>query len=70
MDVMQLTLMSDGFRAWLLVLAFGFFAISWVAESVVFPRLARMVGNARTRLQRNYRKKRRQHKMLMEEMRM
>ncbi|KAJ5179631.1 hypothetical protein N7492_002841 [Penicillium capsulatum] len=67
-DVMQLTSMSDTFRGWLLVLAFGFFALSWLAESVVFPRLARMVGNARVRLQRNFRKKRRQYKVLLEEM--
>lgn len=70
MDVMQLTLMSDNFRGWLLVLAFGFFVLSWAAENVVFPRLARMVGDARVRLQRNYRKKRRQYKVLLEEMHM
>lgn len=69
-DVMQLTSMSDTFRGWLLVLALGFFALSWVAQNVVFPRLARMVGNVRIRLQRNYRKKRRQYKVLLEEMRM
>lgn len=68
--VMQLTWMSDSFRRWLLVLAFGSFALSWMAETVVFPRLARIVGHAGVRLRPNCRKKRRQYKVLLEEMRL
>lgn len=68
--VMELTWMSDGFRSWLLALAFGSFALSWMAETVAFPRLARILGHARARLQPNYRKKPRQYKVLLEEMRL
>lgn len=67
---MQLTWMSDGFRTWLLVVAFGAFAFSWMGEAILFPRLARIMGHARTRLQPNYRKKRQQYKVLLEEMRL
>lgn len=69
-SVMQLTWMSNGFRGWLLALALGAFVLSWMAEGVVFPRLARIMGHARARLQPNYRKKRRQYKVLLEEMRL
>jgi cation-transporting P-type ATPase 13A2 len=68
--VMELTWMSDNFRRWLFALAFGSFALSWTAETAVFPRLARIIGHARVRLQPNYRKKRRQYKVLLEEMRL
>lgn len=68
--VMQLTWMSDGYRIWILAFAFGAFALSWMAEAVAFPRLARFLGHARARLQPNFRKKRRQYKVLLEEMRM
>lgn len=68
--VMELTWMSDNFRRWLLALAFGAFALSWAAETVVFPRLARIIGHTRVRLQPNYHKKRRQYKVLLEEMRL
>lgn len=68
--VMELTWMSDNYRGWLLALAFGAFALSWAAETTVFPRLARIIGHARVRLQPNYRKKRRQYKVFLEEMRL
>ncbi|KAJ5757043.1 uncharacterized protein N7511_007225 [Penicillium nucicola] len=69
-DVMQLTFMSDGFRSWLVALALGVFALAWIAEKNIFPRLAQMIGHARVRLQPNYHKKRRMYKVLLEEMRM
>lgn len=67
---MQLTFMSDGFRGWLVVLALGMFLVAWSAESIVFPQLARMLGHIRPRLQPAFRKKRRQYKVLLEEMRL
>ncbi|KAJ5693339.1 cation-transporting ATPase [Penicillium macrosclerotiorum] len=67
-NVMELTSMSDGFRIWMVALAFGIFVLAWIAESVFFPRLARIIGQARTRLQPNYQKQRRQYKVLLEEM--
>ncbi|KAJ5661616.1 uncharacterized protein N7477_009232 [Penicillium maclennaniae] len=69
-DVMQLTWMSDGYRLWILLFAFAAFALSWTAEVVAFPRLARFLGHARACLQTNFRKKRRQYKVLLEEMRL
>ncbi|KAJ5126238.1 hypothetical protein N7476_009436 [Penicillium atrosanguineum] len=69
-DVMQLTWMSDGYRIWILLFAFAAFALSWTAEVVAFPRLARFLGYARARLQPNFHKKRRQYKVLLEEMRL
>jgi cation-transporting ATPase 13A3/4/5 len=68
-SVMELTFMSDGFRSWVVALALGAFALAWTAETIVFPRLARILGHIRTRLQPNYRKKRRQYKVLLEQMR-
>lgn len=68
MKVMELTFMSDGFRGWLLVLALGMFVLSWTAETLIFPRLARIIRHARARLQPNHRKRRRQYKVILEEM--
>jgi cation-transporting ATPase 13A3/4/5 len=67
---MQLTFMSDGFRSWLVALALGVFALAWMAEKNLFPRLAQILGHTRARLQPNYQKKRRMYKVLLEEMRM
>ncbi|KAJ5953419.1 hypothetical protein N7454_000315 [Penicillium verhagenii] len=68
MSVLELTMMSDNYRGWILALALGMFILAWSAEVKVFPRLARIIGHARTRLQPNYRKKRRQYKVLLEGM--
>lgn len=67
-NVLELTMMSDTYRGWVLALALGMFALAWSAEVTVFPRLARIIGHARTRLQPSYRKKRRQYKVLLEGM--
>lgn len=67
-EVMQLTYMSDGFRSWLVALAFGIFFLAWIAEKNILPRVAQMIGVIRARLQTDYRKKRRMYKILLEEM--
>ncbi|KAL4890393.1 hypothetical protein BDV59DRAFT_184390 [Aspergillus ambiguus] len=67
--VMQLTYMSTGFCWWIFALAIGSFLLSWAAERNIFPRLARAVGHMKTRLQPGHGKKRRQYKVLLEEMR-
>ncbi|KAJ5888886.1 hypothetical protein N7495_008927 [Penicillium taxi] len=67
-SVMELTFMSDSFRGLILVLAFGMFVLAWLGETVVFPRLARILGHFRVRLQPNYQKKRRQYKVLLDQM--
>ncbi|KAJ5610075.1 hypothetical protein N7510_006794 [Penicillium lagena] len=68
LEVMQLTFMSDGFKGWLLALALGAFFVAWIAERNIFPYLARFLGYANTRLRPSYRKKRREYKILREEM--
>ncbi|CEJ54745.1 Putative P-type ATPase [Penicillium brasilianum] len=69
-SVMELTFMSDGFRSWVVALALGAFALALMAETIAFPRLAHIIGHIRARLQPNYRKKRRQYKILLEQMRL
>ncbi|KAJ5081402.1 hypothetical protein NUU61_009666 [Penicillium alfredii] len=69
LDVMQLTWMSSGFKTWLVALAFGTFTVSWMAEQKLLPHLARILGHIRARVQPNYRKKRRQYKVLLDGMR-
>ncbi|KAJ5466756.1 cation-transporting ATPase [Penicillium diatomitis] len=68
-DVMELTFLSDGFRGWIVASAITLFAIAWTSEATFFPRLARIIGHLRARLQPNYQKKRRQYKVLLEQMR-
>jgi len=70
MQVMQLTRISGGFKAFLFTLAISGFAVSWMAESRVFPTLSRMLGRAYTYLQPNRSKRRRRYKVLLEEMQM
>jgi cation-transporting ATPase 13A3/4/5 len=69
-SVMELTFMSDGFRSWVVALALGAFALALLAETIAFPHLARIIGHIRARLRPNYRKKRRQYKILLEQMRL
>lgn len=67
-QVMQLTFLSGSFEAWLFALAIGGFIFSWVAEREIFPRLARVLGKALLQLRPQYRKQRRQYKMVLEDM--
>ncbi|KAI9826875.1 MAG: hypothetical protein M1832_005814 [Thelocarpon impressellum] len=68
---MQLTDMPLGFRISMLVLALAGFAGSWGGERFILPRLAKMIGRAKQRLQPKYRpaRRRKQYKLLQEEMR-
>ncbi|KAI9037383.1 putative P-type ATPase [Aspergillus affinis] len=67
--IMQLTFLSDQFALWLLVLAVGAFSFSWVAECLLFPRLARALRRMYTFLRPHHQKQRRQYKLLLEEIR-
>ena len=67
-QVMQLTFLSGSFKARLFALAIGGFVFSWVAEREIFPRLARVLGKAFLQLQPQYRKQRRQYKVVREDM--
>lgn len=66
--VMQLTFLSSNFKTWLLVLAIGSFLLSWTAERQLFPRLARILGRVYMLLRPGHRKRRRQYKVLLENM--
>ncbi|BDD61946.1 hypothetical protein MAP00_006957 [Monascus purpureus] len=67
-DVMQLTFLSGHFKFWLFVLAIGGFLFSWVAERKLFPSLSRLLGRSYTLFRPNYRKQRRQYKVLLDDM--
>ncbi|KAI9750468.1 MAG: hypothetical protein M4579_006458 [Chaenotheca gracillima] len=66
---MELTDMSMNFKLFLVVLAVGGFACSWIAEKHVLPRLAKVIGKANQKLRPSHRKKRKLYKTLLEEMR-
>lgn len=69
-DLMVLTPMSLNFKAFLLVLALGGFACSRIAERKAFLWLARVLGKIHDKLWPHRRKKRKEYKLLLEEMRM
>lgn len=64
---MQLTFLSESFKGLVFAVAMGGFLTSWIAERKLLPGLARMLGRAYPYLRPNYRKKRRQYKVLREE---
>jgi len=67
--LMQLTRMSMGFKGWLFALAVGAFGIAYIAERQLFPELARLVGRFIRCLRPNKPKKRKQYKVLLEDLR-
>lgn len=68
-DLMELTWMSFSFRGFIVALAVGGFSISYAAERILFPRLAKFIGVARTRLRPEHQKKRKEYKVVLEGMR-
>lgn len=68
-QIMQLTFLSNEFALWLLVLAIGAFFFSWLAESMLFPKLARALKRMYTTLRPRHQKQRRKYKVLLEEIR-
>ena len=69
-DLMVLTPMSVDFKMFLLVLALGGFACAWIAEKRVFLWVARFFGKLYDTLWPHRRKKRKEYKLLLEDMRM
>ncbi|KAL2813331.1 hypothetical protein BDW59DRAFT_154862 [Aspergillus cavernicola] len=67
-EVMQLTYLSEAFATRLLGLALGSFLFAWLAERKLLPQLARLIGRLKILLRPSHQKRRRQHKMLLEEM--
>ncbi|KAK5706799.1 hypothetical protein LTR97_001791 [Elasticomyces elasticus] len=51
-SLMNLTWMSQSFRIFILVLGVGAFSVSYFAERLVFPRLAKWVGSFNQRVRR------------------
>ncbi|KAG9877897.1 hypothetical protein KCU94_g21845, partial [Aureobasidium melanogenum] len=62
-SLMELTDMSTSFRVFILVLAAGGFACSYLAERAVFPPLAKWIGKANAKLRPSHQKKRKEYKL-------
>lgn len=67
--LMELTWMAEPFRVFILALAAGSFACSYLAEKQMFPRLARWIGRATVRFSGKP-KTRKQYKDIADAMRM
>lgn len=67
--LMQLTPMPGEFKMFILVLALGGLACAWVAERRVFPSLARQIANLHTLIRPRYRKRRKEYKLVLADMR-
>ena len=68
--IMQLTDMSIDFKVFVLVLALGGLTCAWIAERRGFLWLARILGNLHDTIWPYRRKKRKEYKRILEEMRM
>lgn len=66
--VMQLTYMTWDFKSFILILAIGYIALSWVSENYVLPKLAKYLGVLKTSLTREP-KQRKAYKNVLEQMR-
>ena len=69
-QLMQLTPMPVDFKMFILVLAIGGFICAWVVERHVFPDLARLIGQLFARIWPHRRKKRKEYKLVLAEMKM
>lgn len=65
---MQLTEMTWDFKLFILVLGIGYFVIAWIAEKYVYPRLAKLIGVIKEKVNR-VAKKRKIYKVVREKMR-
>ncbi|GAB7347984.1 hypothetical protein MBLNU459_g5485t1 [Dothideomycetes sp. NU459] len=68
-DLMELTWMSMSFRVFVLALAVGGFCCSYAAERLLFPHLAKWIGRANAWLRPAHKKKRKEYKLILEDMR-
>lgn len=69
-NLMQLTPMSAGFKVFLLALGLGNFALAYVNEKFVLPVLAKWIGLTKVMLNPKWRKKRKEYKLISENMMM
>ncbi|KAI1075240.1 hypothetical protein F5B20DRAFT_560528 [Whalleya microplaca] len=65
--LMQLTNISESFKATLLVLGLAYLLVAWVMEDYVFQRLARGIGLAKRAITKTT-KKRKEYKIILERM--
>ncbi|KAL5382749.1 hypothetical protein DPSP01_006308 [Paraphaeosphaeria sporulosa] len=68
--LMELTPMSLGFQIFLLVLGLGNFALAYLGEKYVLPVLAKWIGLAKVRVNPGWRKKRKEYKLIREDVKM
>ena len=66
---MQLTEIALKFKVFMLVLVAGGFGCALLAESRVFPQLAKGIGKAHDYVWPHRKKKRKEYKVLLEKMR-
>lgn len=66
---MQLTGMPLDFRIFILTLGIGYFALAWLGEKYVLPRLAKTIGAVKLRINR-VPKKRKTYKLVQDKLRM
>jgi cation-transporting ATPase 13A2 len=69
-SVMQLTYMAGGFKVFLLVLGLGNFAMAWLGERFVLPVVARWIGILKVRVSPRLGKRRKEYKVIRENMMM
>ncbi|KAI9714775.1 MAG: hypothetical protein M1820_000064 [Bogoriella megaspora] len=65
---MDLTYLSTNFKVFLLILAIGWFACAYSAEKFLFPVMARWIGHVKAALRPKRRKKRKEYKVVIENM--
>lgn len=68
-ELMELTYMSFDFKIFLLGLAAAGFAVMYFSEVFVFPNLAKWIGILKVKMAPRTKKKRKEYKIIAEEMR-
>ena len=68
--LMGLTYISWDFKLFILGIAVAGFALMYISELWLFPRMARWIGDLKTRFAPKRRRKRKEYKIIAESMRM
>lgn len=67
---MELTFLDVSFKMFILGLGLGNFALAYVSERYLFPGLSKWIGVLKVKLNPNWKKERKQYKVIAESMRM
>ncbi|KAF2639000.1 P-type ATPase-like protein [Massarina eburnea CBS 473.64] len=70
MDFMQITHMSVAFKVFLMVMGLGNFAMAYLGEKFALPVLAKWIGILKVKISPRFQKKRKEYKIIQDEMRM